>query len=54
MKLMWWDKILLIMTWGKTEEKPKALFFIRDNLQIHSLQEKLSKNGICVDEKFGC
>ena len=25
MKLMWWDKILLIMTWGKTEEKPKAL-----------------------------
>ena len=25
MKLMWWDKIILIMTWGKTEEKPKAL-----------------------------
>ena len=25
MKLMWWDKILLIMTWGKTEEKPNAL-----------------------------
>ena len=25
MKLMWWDKILLSMTLGKTEEKAKAL-----------------------------
>ena len=52
MTLMRWDQILLIKTWGKTEEKPKALS-LSETIYKYTLQETLSKNGIYVDETFG-
>ena len=44
---MWCDKILLIMT-RENGRKTESAFCVRDNLQIHSLQETVSKNRVYV------
>ena len=53
MKLMRLDKIHLIMTWGKTEEKPNALT-LSETIYKYTLSRRCSlKIGICVYEVFG-
>ena len=53
MKLMWLDKIHLIMTWGKTEEKPNALT-LSETIYKYTLSRRCSlKIEICVYKIFG-